>query len=557
MMEDVTIGLDFGTHQSKVCYEDASDPRNRIYTFLEFKSDKGKNTFFLPSVVQINSDKTLSYGFVDENNALVIGQEHSFKEPEYEAPEPPTLRPLPLQKTGQNPVSFERYLQQFTKTIYVGRGRKKRPKTVLTIPRDVAEARYAEYKTSLEHKYRIEYYSWKHDCEQIEATNNKILDEYQRECRAAEKEFAKKHKYWEESLVDKKAVFRYFKIATFSKDYEWGEILPSKVVSTWYLANLLFLIFEQLPDNSPVQMGIPESIGDSYSEVQKRDAEDVFYTAYHLYKHFGKKERFLEATYEQLIPLTDFEVHRGIDKNEDGWSQVLLLPEAFAGLLMAARQGKIGVGMTLLADIGGGSTDISLFNVETSKNRREGLIPNVSKIISLHKGLNYIYSLYKQEHYDKTFEQIRSLFAKSPESFQNEIELFRQEVVDIVNKEVYAPLYMAALRNGIPKERIMSVLLDRPVVYSGGGGVYDVFHQRIHIFSETLSLSKELLSVKNVSNKKVTDEELSILAVAYGLSIPQFKEPDMTPLEEMFDHINLSDVRRRDTEYDHGLSDVE
>lgn len=557
MMEDITIGLDFGTHQSKVCYEDASDPRNRVYSFLEFQPDKGKKTFFLPSVVQINTDKTLSYGFVDENDALVIGQEHSFEEPVFEVPEPPTLRPLPQQKAKQVPVSLERFLEKYTKTIYVGKGRKRRTKTVLTIPRDVAEAKYTEYKASLEHKYRIDYYSWKHECEQIEIANNRILETYKKECHAAEKEFDKRHKYWEDNVIEKKAIFRYFKIATFSKDYDWGEILPSKVLSTWYLAYLLFLIFEQLPNNSPVQMGIPESIGDSYSYIQKRDAEDVFYTAYYLYRYFGKRERFLEATYEQLIPLTDFNAHKCFDKDEEEWSQVLLLPEAYAGLLMAARQGKLGVGMTLLADIGGGSTDISLFNVETSKNRREGLIPNVCKIISLHKGLNYIFSLYKQEHYELTFEQIRKLFAKSPESFEEEIEAFRQEVVEIVNDEMYTPLYMAALRNGISKERIMSVLLDRPVVYSGGGGVYDVFHQRIHIFTEPLSLSKELLSVKNVSNKKVSEEELSILAVAYGLSIPQFKEPEMIPLEKMFDHIDLSAERRRETEYDHGLTDVE
>ena len=87
MIEDYTIGLDFGTHQSKVCYEDASDPRNRMYTFIEFSPPKGKKTFFLPSVVQINKDNTLSYGFVNEKDALVSGHKHSFEEPVYEEPQ--------------------------------------------------------------------------------------------------------------------------------------------------------------------------------------------------------------------------------------------------------------------------------------------------------------------------------------------------------------------------------------------------------------------------------------------------------------------------------------
>lgn len=557
MIGDFTIGLDFGTHQSKVCYEDASDPRNMVYTFLEFTPPKGKKSLFLPSVVQINNDQTLSYGFVDEKEAMVIGQEHSFEEPIYERPEQPPLRPLPQQKPEQRPIPLNKYLEQFSKTIVLGRGRKKREKNVLSIPYAVAEARYKEYVSSLEHRNRIAFFTWKHECEQIELHNNNLLKDYEKQCHDAEKEFEKKLAYWEKNVVDKKAVFRYFKIATFSKDYPWDELIPPKVLSTWYLTYMLFCIYEQLPDDTPVQMGIPESIGSAYSHTQKRNGEDVFYTAYYLYRHFGRKEAFIKAKYKDLIALTDFSTHKSFNKDKEKWSQVLLLPEAFAGLLMAARQGKIGVGMTLLADIGGGSTDISLFNVETSKNRRDGLTPNVSRIISLHKGLNYIYSLYKQEHYNKSTEQIRALFTKSPDLFDDAIEVFRREVVDVVNNEIYTPLYMAALKKGIAKERIMSLLMDRPVVYSGGGGVYDEFRRRIHIFTEPLSLSKELLSVKNVSNKKVTDEELSILAVAYGLSIPQMKEPEMTPLEELFDHMTIEQRRREQTGYEHGLSDVE
>lgn len=557
MIEDYTIGLDFGTHQSKVCYEDASDPRNRMYTFIEFSPPKGKKTFFLPSVVQINKDNTLSYGFVNEKDALVSGHKHSFEEPVYEKQAPPRLKEFPKRPQDLPVGSRDGFLSQYYKTITVGKGRKRKTKTILTVPKEVALAQYDAYKASVEHKNRIAYFTWKHDCDQIERANIKTLERYEEDCRLAEKEFEKKHQYWEKNLIEKKAIYRYFKIATFSQEYNWTEDISAKVVSTWYLTYLLFCIFEHLPDNTPIQMGIPESIGDRYAEIQKKNAEDVFYTAFYLYRYFGDKESFQKASYEQLLTLTDFNVYHGIDMDKEKWSQVLLLPEAFAGLLMAARQGKIGTGMTLLADIGGGSTDLSLFNVVSSKNKRDGLIPNVSRIVSLHKGLNYIFTLYKQEHFDMPFEKIRSLFAKSPESFQEEIEVFRQELVDIVQKDFYAPLYMAALQNGISKERIMPVLRDRPVVYSGGGGLYDVFHNRIHFFTDALSLSKELLSVKNVSNKKVTDEELSILAVAYGLSIPQMMEPKMTPLEGLFNHVPLEERRVRQSGYEHGITDVE
>ena len=66
------IGLDFGTHQTKVCIVDYSDKRNRRYIFYRFKDLHGKERLTLPSVVQVNKDGTLSYGYTDERNALMV-----------------------------------------------------------------------------------------------------------------------------------------------------------------------------------------------------------------------------------------------------------------------------------------------------------------------------------------------------------------------------------------------------------------------------------------------------------------------------------------------------
>ena len=61
----LTVGLDFGTHQTKICIEDATNPNQKTYEFFKFL-DNGKTKFFLPSVVQINENGTISYGTVDE-----------------------------------------------------------------------------------------------------------------------------------------------------------------------------------------------------------------------------------------------------------------------------------------------------------------------------------------------------------------------------------------------------------------------------------------------------------------------------------------------------------
>ena len=195
-------------------------------------------------------------------------------------------------------------------------------------------------------------------------------------------------------------------------------------------------------------MGIPESIGDPFAGIQKKIAEDIFYTAYRLYKLFIRKEDFLNASIDYLRSVTNFNAYK-IDYSQG--SQVLVLPEAFAGLLTITQQGKIGIGMTLLVDIGGGSTDISLFNVISN---RSGSIPNISRIISIHHGLNYIYSLYKETHYEMDIEDIRKLFAKNPSAFKDEIDIFRRELATLVQKEIYHPLLHAALKQGISQENL-------------------------------------------------------------------------------------------------------
>ena len=557
MIDYLNIGLDFGTHQSKVCIEDTSDPRNRTYTFFKFLSPDGKKTFFLPSVVQINTDNTLSYGFVDESKALVLGYVHTFSEPKFVKPKKPELIPIPSQPPVIRIATKDEYLAtlsekgRYKKLIFFEKGKdgKKVKKTVI---KDVGPERYVKYYSEMDIRNRVARVKWEQDCSYKKKMNALTLENYEAVCKVAEEEFNKKHSFWENSLVEQKAIYRYFKIATFSKDSKWkGDISP-KLLSTWFLTYMFFCLFEEYPDEVSFQMGIPESIGEKYSATQKRNAEDIFYTAYKLYKYFKSKEAFLKTSVDFLKIVTSFSP-KNIDYSTG--SQVLVLPEAYAGLLTITQQGKIGIGMNLLVDIGGGSTDISLFNVISN---RSGSIPNISRIISIHRGLNYIYSLYKESHYEMSLEEIRKLFAKNPSAFRNEIETYRRELASLVQDEFYTPLYMAALRQGISKERLLDMLENRPVIYSGGGGVFEVFHKSIHVFSEPISVSKDLLSLKNVSDRRITDDELSILSVAYGLSIPQVKEPEMTPLEQLFSHIHLEKSTRANTNgYEHGLSDID
>lgn len=60
----ITVGLDFGTHQTKVCVEE----RNGIethYNFHRFEDLNGNKQYTLPSILCITADKKVKYGYVD------------------------------------------------------------------------------------------------------------------------------------------------------------------------------------------------------------------------------------------------------------------------------------------------------------------------------------------------------------------------------------------------------------------------------------------------------------------------------------------------------------
>ena len=67
MSDLIKVGLDFGTHQTKICVQRTPDEGHGepIYEFFQFEDLKGRKSYFLPSVIQINEDDTLSYGYVN------------------------------------------------------------------------------------------------------------------------------------------------------------------------------------------------------------------------------------------------------------------------------------------------------------------------------------------------------------------------------------------------------------------------------------------------------------------------------------------------------------
>lgn len=59
----ITVGLDFGTHQTKVCIENKEGVELN-YTFMKFEDTYRRQFYTLPSIIGVGKDGLLSYGYL-------------------------------------------------------------------------------------------------------------------------------------------------------------------------------------------------------------------------------------------------------------------------------------------------------------------------------------------------------------------------------------------------------------------------------------------------------------------------------------------------------------
>ncbi len=408
MNDEIKIGLDFGTHQTKICVRRTPDEGRGEpnYEFFKFTDLQGNNQYFLPSVIQINDDDTLSYGYVNSSRMKAEPDE-------------------PIKQT----VLLE---EEF----------------------DVAEKagqlydKYATAESKPEDMYVLS--------EMLKIRLQKVKARNARKTEEAEKEYYKLlHDY-----KDAKNVFRYFKQATFIGG-EWNRVttISNRTLCTWYLAYVIFLLEEKFGTDFSINMGVPAD--EESFEAKKRLAVEILATAYYLVEEVYKSDLtlFLNEKYEDLLAKT--ENQRFSDELKDEYV-INIFPEAYASLTALTSRGKLPTGMSLTADIGGGTTDISFFTIE------DGL-PMIYKYWSIPRGLNYVAA--------------RSGFDYADGDFTNRVH---QEVIDKFNRKKYELVsnlvkdLAKKIQNetSIPVQNLRDALKDRILVYSGGGSTFD-FRKRL------------------------------------------------------------------------------
>ncbi|MFM7682479.1 MAG: hypothetical protein ACKO7P_07005, partial [Bacteroidota bacterium] len=437
----------------------------------------------------------------------------------------------------------------------------------------------------IDHKFSKLLYEWELKCDAIDDQYDKALIKWETECNSIENQNEGIRKnYLEEKRINKeefeialsqynfkrnqfhylkieedgkvseeKYIFHYFKFALYSDDVKWYHRIDQETISIWYLANILFLLQEKLGDQFFLQIGIPCGIQEVFNENQKEKALGILISAYKLIEHFENHSEYLLSTYEELISLTEKTNHYSFeDLNNYG---IDALPEAYAGLVTLTKKEKLVPGMNLLVDIGGGTTDIAFFTITDDK------LPDIHAVHSMYKGLNFIYENAASKSSDPDIVRIQQLVDNNDEKFEQlslATNLYHLELQNVVRKIIDAikDSFINGFNiHGLHISALNNALMKRPIIFAGGGSTFKHLIQKVDSFSDLKKIDKEMLSITTLISEIIDDNAFSILATAYGLSIPLENEIVLTDINDLFIHLISANEKKSDSDYLHGLTD--
>lgn len=361
---------------------------------------------------------------------------------------------------------------------------------------------------------------------------------------------------------------RYFKQSTFCTSSEIT--MPQEdamYFSSWYLAYILFELEEKYGTDFVIQMGAPTD-SDHYDKA-KKIAVRVLASAYRLVEDVfaNDKKAFLACDIDVLKIKTEIVAYSDEVKNEYG---ILVFPEAYACLKPLTSRGKIATGMSLMVDIGGGTTDISFFTIENK-------LPQVYDFFSINKGLNYLTNALKDEqvhlselstphktHADSIFHRLKVMIKKDSEHtpiFNGDVrqdsnvhsadELDPDRIMKYVaevKKKCGSLLQRLEFefkeQTNIPLFRLHDALKSRPLIYTGGGSTFRSLQVGYHGFKDKKLISYQEWDVKSVDDiQEIIKLGLCpILSTSYGLAISVASDNiERKPFKDIFENFRRDD----------------
>jgi len=474
-MDEIKIGLDFGTHQTKICVQHTPDEGHGEpnYEFFTFRDLNGREQYFLPSVLQVNSDNTLSYGYVDAGRI------------KQNAP-PPSLEDVVIESdfdiADEAGKLYDKYAQKDN------------------VPEDI------------------------HILAKMLDIKKKMLKNAEEKKRKEAWERYQSHlkKYEEADWL-----FRNFKQATFVEG-EWDKAIPCKTVCIWYLAYVIFLLEEKYGQDFSLNMGVPAD-DETYKDKMML-AMEILASAYNLVEVVfnNDKEAFLHSTLDELNKKTVFINYTATFK--DDYFYINIFPEAYASLIGLASRGKLSLGMNLTVDMGGGTTDIPFFAIQSDHPDR----PVIYKYWSIPQGLNYIANHSGFDYANSDFSN--QVMGGVIEEYNNEKKKIVGSLIDKLFK----------MRKGkkVFKSALNAALKDRIIVYSGGGSSYDFCNTAIHTFTDIKLIDAGIWKEENVKNKAIVSSLRGLLTTAYGLSVClDDRDVKLEPLDSLFSKASDSNTQ--------------
>ena len=220
---DITLGLDFGTHQSKLCL--SYRPYNEtIHEFIEFEMPDGGKTTLLPSIIQINNDETISIGYVDKARCMTS---RSAK---------PAMPVFPLEPAREYPAEpVRKYPPKPEKVKLDWKDKLQAIKNGGDI-NDVQLQKWQNTCEAIDKKWAKEHNAWVERCREIDEE----YEIWESQVNDLQNDYNHNLKVWEsESGIQQ--FYRYFKIASFSTMYTWNpnHIVSADVLSIWYLTYVM------------------------------------------------------------------------------------------------------------------------------------------------------------------------------------------------------------------------------------------------------------------------------------------------------------------------------
>lgn len=320
-------------------------------------------------------------------------------------------------------------------------------------------------------------------------------------------------------------VIRYFKQSTFFPNSSSMSQVNAMFFSTWFLSYVLFDLEEKYGKDFTIQMGAPTD--SSHINQAKVIATRIIASAYRLVEEVfvNNKKKFLETSMKELVHLTKIVPYSQEIKDEYG---LLVFPEAYACLKPLISQGKLSAGMSLMIDIGGGTTDISFFTIENNK-------PQVYDFYSINKGLNFLTGANERNHTGTVVNVIDA----------SEINQGRRNIyIDEVNRicEVLRAKLLKEFKQqtDLNVRKLLNALKNRPLVYCGGGSTFKTLRVNYGGYQEKRQISHKEWNVKSIKDiDEIIDEDLCpILSTAYGLAISTENDNIiMKPFRDIFDRI--------------------